>query len=751
MSGILWIFLLSLSVYASSSPTFVPGDAATVSSAAPGTENCLDKNRCDEIDAVWLIIVKWVNSARVNQIWDSITEKFGTKSRPEILIEKIPIPTLLPKGICVAQVGTPEQRALLDAIAYYESSLVAQSKDISSYQIMVGGKPFYDFSGHPFETGEAKQSIAFGESLTSNAAGRYQFLLQTYLGLKSNNLFTTGFNAVEQDKGALYAARAVSQADLENAIKTDNFIPIWDKVAVIWAGVPYSKPGKQETCDKYGLPAPQGGKNNPEKCGNGHSYSGQGGSPGQAATLQNIFLQCLSHHKSGPSITGVGCKSLSYSNSEEEAQAKLVQVNFQGRSIPVHKFIAPLVIKIDQEIRASGVQYNFADVGGYAWRCVNNHKSTIQNPNCDGTSRSKHSYGIAIDINPGNNPYCKVDSTGKVQVQSCFPATPSNQDKPYDLPQQVIDIFKRNHFAWGGDWPGAKDFMHFEWNGDAGDFNGDGVVESCPGSTGVSSAPVSSVATSVSDVISSASGFVSGILGSSDCPEGMARVGTFCIDKYEATLVNKNTGEAWSPYINPIKEISNLKAVSVAGVPQGYIGLTHAAQACQNADKKLCTDTQWLQACAGSGGRRFPYGNEEIPGACNYDKPRPSVKTRDCPNCQYSLEDPLVNQKYALAKTGAYNQCVTPEGVYDLTGNLQEWVDDGNPAPSNKFGGGYYGASLLIRNNQEGITCSNLACFSKVQGATNIRGCGFQIVSHTAAQADYSLGFRCCVDLAATS
>ena len=54
---------------------------------------------------------------------------------------------------------------------------------------------------------------------------------------------------------------------------------------------------------------------------------------------------------------------------------------------------------------------------------------------------SNHALGIAIDIDPENNPLgAKV---GK-------------------MPTIVIDAFKKQGFKWGGDYKGRKDWMHFE-------------------------------------------------------------------------------------------------------------------------------------------------------------------------------------------------------------------------------------------------------------------------------------------------
>ena len=221
--------------------------------------------------------------------------------------------------------------------------------------------------------------------------------------------------------------------------------------------------------------------------------------------------------------------------------------------------------------------------------------------------------------------------------------------------------------------------------------------------------------------------------GVEGCPAGMVKVATFCVDRFEGTLVDKNTNEPYSPYCSPGKgnAITNLKAVSLAGVvPQGYISGDQAAMACQNAGKHLCTQSEWLTACQGNAGNKFPYGNTEVPGQCNYGRAHPDVKTAEVPNAKYDLTDPQVNKNYALSITGNFGQCANPQGAFDMTGNLQEWVNDGSGASPNKFGGGYYGATLQ----------------QVIQSPTAAVGCGFQNVGHPSNHWDYSLGFRCCAN-----
>jgi muramidase (phage lysozyme) len=92
---------------------------------------------------------------------------------------------------------TPQQRALLDTIANYESP---------SYTTIVGGKKFTDFSAHPNQVGMRTQ---YGNS---NAAGRYQFLGSTWNSTVKDynkahpNDPIKDFSPASQDKAALHLA-----------------------------------------------------------------------------------------------------------------------------------------------------------------------------------------------------------------------------------------------------------------------------------------------------------------------------------------------------------------------------------------------------------------------------------------------------------------------------------------------------------------------------------------------------------------
>jgi hypothetical protein len=81
------------------------------------------------------------------------------------------------------------------------------------------------------------------------------------------------------------------------------------------------------------------------------------------------------------------------------------------------------------------------------------------------TSWSEHAYGLAIDINPMQNPYV---ATGGY-VYDVYARRYRNRSlqligmvHPGDV---VVRAFAAIGWKWGGDWPGEKDYMHFSANG----------------------------------------------------------------------------------------------------------------------------------------------------------------------------------------------------------------------------------------------------------------------------------------------
>lgn len=118
--------------------------------------------------------------------------------------------------------------------------------------------------------------------------------------------------------------------------------------------------------------------------------------------------------------------------------SNLVTYNLFGHEVLIHQLVVPYLDHIQKDVNAAKTGYNFTDVTSFNMR-----------PKIWGGGKSLHSWGIAIDINPDSNPY-----------------QPGNYGPPQtDIPPKIVEIFKKYGFAWGGDWPGERDPMHFEWYG----------------------------------------------------------------------------------------------------------------------------------------------------------------------------------------------------------------------------------------------------------------------------------------------
>jgi sulfatase modifying factor 1 len=210
--------------------------------------------------------------------------------------------------------------------------------------------------------------------------------------------------------------------------------------------------------------------------------------------------------------------------------------------------------------------------------------------------------------------------------------------------------------------------------------------------------------------------------GEGGCPDGMIAVSTFCVDKYEATLVRTDTGAAWCPFDNP--GTTPVRAISVANaVPQAYIDGVQAGEACMNAGKRLCADTEWLRACQGPAGTTYPYGKTDMPGVCNDARSlHPAVEYYGTTASYiYSeLDNACIDQQpETVDPTGSRTGCVTAEGAFDMMGNVHEWTANA----AGTFRGGYY-----------------------VDTVENGPGCLYATTAHDTSYWDYSTGFRCCAD-----
>jgi len=214
--------------------------------------------------------------------------------------------------------------------------------------------------------------------------------------------------------------------------------------------------------------------------------------------------------------------------------------------------------------------------------------------------------------------------------------------------------------------------------------------------------------------------------------------GSYCIDRYEASLVERKPDGSHSPWPGNRKIdglSAELFAVSVGGVkPQGFISGAQAAQMCANAGKRLCEVDEWVRACRGPRFTRYPYGHERKANLCNdrYDKldRHPVVRLFEAnappgtdPATMWHprwMNDPRLHDlSHSVSSSGSFESCTNDYGTYDMVGNLHEWVAD----EAGTFLGGFF-----------------------MDTYQNGEGCEYRTIAHPFDYQDYSTGFRCCSD-----
>lgn len=159
--------------------------------------------------------------------------------------------------------------------------------------------------------------------------------------------------------------------------------------------------------------------------------------------------------------------------------------------------------------------------------------------------------------------------------------------------------------------------------------------------------------------------------------------GDFLIDAFEASRSNATAATSGTG----ITLACNYQNT----VPWYNITYTDARNACLDAGKRLCTKEEWMAACR----QTYPYGDSYKSGTCN-----------DTSGVESDV-------------TGGHTGCKTSTGIYDMSGNVSEWVEGGF-----LMGGSYNSASGDVK-------CSSMLDHSKDY-----------ISGYTSA----GVGFRCCQD-----
>lgn len=153
-------------------------------------------------------------------------------------------------------------------------------------------------------------------------------------------------------------------------------------------------------------------------------------------------------------------------------------------------------------------------------------------------------------------------------------------------------------------------------------------------------------------------------------------------------------------------------------MPVGGVNWFDARKFCQWRSSRLPSEAEWEKAARGPDGLEYPWGNQWDPAITN------------------TGED--AEWEEGIAPVGSYQRNKSPYGVYDLSGNVWEWVEDWyKPYPDATYQSEAFGEkNRVIRGGGGGIGHYSISYFFR--GAT-------RQFSEPEMESD-DVGFRCAKD-----
>lgn len=218
----------------------------------------------------------------------------------------------------------------------------------------------------------------------------------------------------------------------------------------------------------------------------------------------------------------------------------------------------------------------------------------------------------------------------------------------------------------------------------------------------------------------------------------------FAIDRYEVTVAEyRECAAAGECDITAL--VAGDERYLSDELPMVNVTWHEAVAYCEWAGKRLPTEAEWEKAARGDDGRKWPWGNHDRADGSNHGNVESEAMLRThalLPRTNHSraiaefVADDSDGHSYA-AKPGSLLWGSSPYGVYDMAGNVSEWVQDYYSKV------GYIGLALEnpVRNAPDG------SGFRTERGGSwqepRIHGRTYFHRPALAERRQYTRGFRC--------
>jgi formylglycine-generating enzyme required for sulfatase activity len=200
-------------------------------------------------------------------------------------------------------------------------------------------------------------------------------------------------------------------------------------------------------------------------------------------------------------------------------------------------------------------------------------------------------------------------------------------------------------------------------------------------------------------------------------PAHKVLINAFFMDKYEVTVKQYAAFLQESGGDRPA-EWKTMNKTANQNRPVMGVDWADAARYCKWAGKRLPTEAEWEKAARGTDGRLYPWGNDPpTPIHANYGKKE-------------------WNNHEALVPVGTLEAGKSPYGIYDMAGNVWEWVSDWydndyyKQSPSDSPTGPPTGGFKVIRGGSWNTSARNLRAADRYFDPPSFRS-------------QYVPGFRC--------